>query len=87
MSNPDTTQRPDEPPPGWIVSGAALCGPDGRWRIAETREHALDIAWAMEKCRRPATDGCCHRTRIKDAACPLGLVCPFDRKEVNDAKP
>lgn len=36
---------------------------------------------------RQLEDGCCHRTRIKGAACPLGLACPFDQMEANDAKP
>ncbi len=57
MSQPDTTnQRPDEPPPGWIVSGGALCGPDGIWHVAETRDHALDVAWSAWREANDATD-------------------------------
>jgi hypothetical protein len=25
-------------------------------------------------------DGCCHKTRIKGSPCPLGWICPYDRK-------
>lgn len=28
-----------------------------------------------------ADDGCCHKTRLRDAPCPLGLVCPHINKE------
>ncbi len=59
-STPDkpqtTNQRPDEPPPGWIVSGGALCGPDGIWHVAETRDHALDVAWSAWREANDATD-------------------------------
>lgn len=35
---------------------------------------AMSAAWSPS---RLADDGCCHKTRLQDAPCPLGLVCPY----------
>ncbi len=28
--------------------------------------------------RASSPDGCCHRTRVRGAACPVGWACPHD---------
>ena len=36
---------------------------------------ALESEDGVADC--PQDDGCCHKTRLRGAPCPLGLKCPF----------
>lgn len=35
--------------------------------------------------RAQSSDGCCHKTRLRDAPCPIGWKCPYI-KEASDAR-
>lgn len=60
----------------------------GWWELNETPEPWWDMATDALRvvCRGESRevapdDGCCHKTRLRDAPCPLGLVCPHINKE------